>query len=232
MSAFGHLSSEESGWEALACCRFATEPRPPSYRGSTTDRALCTLTCSSSRLLVVKERRCLSGLELLIAQGFPATEWAAGALGLDPMRLVPTDLSNHAAVRPAGNAMHSNCMGLMVAWALLSHLCADSVRVATPDPRQGSVRFSPGFDELTPSPSLREHKDRFQRELSLFLKTSHCPVARSVRAPPVPAPAPRNRDLFPLPDLPQRLEGDPPDILRQQARLCSAGLDVLWAGGS
>ncbi len=56
--------------------------------GATKDRALCTLTCSSSRLYVPAVGRCLSEVELLLAQGFPATDWAAEALGLGPTRLI------------------------------------------------------------------------------------------------------------------------------------------------
>ncbi len=58
-------------------------------RGSTIDDALCTLTCSSSRLWVCSKGRCLAGSELLLAQGFPAFDWAAQALGLAPRRLLP-----------------------------------------------------------------------------------------------------------------------------------------------
>ncbi len=91
-------------------------------RGATEDGSLCTVTCSSSRLYLPRFRRCLSGRELLLAQGFPAHGWAAQAFGLDPTLFSVDDLSNHAAVRLAGNAMHSNCMGLVMGWALVHRL--------------------------------------------------------------------------------------------------------------
>ena len=200
-------------------------------RGSTVDGALCTLTCSSSRLFVISEARCLSGIELLLAQGFPATDWAAGALGIHTGRLTPDGLSNHAAVRLAGNAMHSNCMGLMLAWSLFVHLIPWHLQDGVPVTGERKVRFRLGKEVLRPPPAASSDL-LFARELDSFVRHSQSPVACSLRTPAVPGKRPRQRDIFPLPDLLAQLVDGLPEILRQQARLCIAGLNVLWAGGT
>lgn len=85
-------------------------------RGTTKDGALASLTCSSTRLWVDCKGRYLLGTELLLAQGFPATNWAGQAMcGYDTAHLVE-GLSNHAQARLAGNAMHASCVGLLLAW--------------------------------------------------------------------------------------------------------------------
>ncbi len=202
-------------------------------RGATKDGALCTLTCSPSRLYMVKKGQCLTGPELLLAQAIPSTEWAAQVLGFGSVRLLPEQLSNHAAVKLAGNAMHSNCMGLILGWSVLHHLCR-SVTANTPhlDGRcKGLPTFKAGHEEQA-QPRAEALPVGYCTELVSFVNHSDTPVARSFRTPAVPPAAARHRDLFPMPELPGKLDGDPPEIVKIQARLVLCGLNVLWNGGT
>ncbi len=203
-------------------------------RGALVDGCLCTLTCSSSRLYMPRFKRCFTGDELLLAQAFPSTQWALTALGLPgPMRLLPKDLSNHAAVRLAGNAMHGSCMGLIMGWVVLYGLWAPRFSDAVPSPPSEPRRVhSTPARVIMPEPTLHWRLSEYTEALTAFLARSRTPVARSFRATPLDTHGGRRRDLFPLPDLPAVLEGDPPPILRTQARLLICGLNVLWGGGA
>ncbi len=181
-------------------------------RGSTVDNALCTITCSSTRLYLVAEARCLSGDELLLAQGFPALDWCAKALGCFPMHRALSTFSNHAEAQLAGNAMHSNCLGLTLRWAVVQYLL----------PFKTVMRG-------VPRPVRAHSRSPFLRALAEFVAHSPSPVARSVRAAAIPYANRRQRDLFPLPDLSSKLDLDPPGYLRKQARLsCRAQCALGW----
>ena len=122
----------------------------------------------------------------------------------------------------------------MVAWALLHALgqvCApiDTVAAAVALPKQ--VAFAPGHSE-PPLPTPRESSAPYLRALATFASNSASIVGRSMRANPIPPAKARHRDLFPLPDLPAKLDGDPPPIQRLQARLCLGALNVMWNNGA
>ena len=85
-------------------------------RSSCKDRALCTLTCSSTRMYSPTLKRFLMPHEALLAQGFPATLWAARAARCT---VRPVDgVSERATFKLAGNAMHAACVGSVLAWVL------------------------------------------------------------------------------------------------------------------
>ena len=184
-------------------------------------------------MFVLSVGRCLSGRELLLAQGFPATDLAAASLDLQMRPLLPDKLSNHAAVRLAGNGMHSNCMGLALCWALFHHL-VPLVDVSPPGSScKARVAFEPGFASVVRPVEATTFGNHFLflRELRRFVNESFIPVAVTYRSTPLLVTS-RQRDLLPLPDLPIDLEDDPPEVGRITARLCACGLNVLWGGGA
>ena len=58
--------------------------------------------------------RCMSPKEALVAQGFPASLWAARSMGCSHRDL--SEVSGNAAFKLAGNAMHTACVGSVLAW--------------------------------------------------------------------------------------------------------------------
>ena len=84
-------------------------------RNHCVDGALCTLTCSSSKMYATHLKRFLLPQEALLAQGYPVMSWAARASGC-----VHRSLDHQAASaldKLAGNAMHAACVGAVMAWA-------------------------------------------------------------------------------------------------------------------
>jgi hypothetical protein len=86
-----------------------TRPRTATAEGS-----LCTLTCGSSSIYLPSVRRCLTGTELLVAQGYPASKPFADILRTTLP--VVALLAKSQRVRLAGNGMHAACLGAVLSW--------------------------------------------------------------------------------------------------------------------
>jgi len=102
-----------------------TRPRHAALTG-----ALPVITCGSRHLYLPLARRCLSGLELLAAQGLPVARPLSTAM--DAGTLSTSHLSRTALVRLAGNGMHATCIGAVLAW--IGRYGQDVTAIAEPVP--------------------------------------------------------------------------------------------------
>ena len=122
-------------------------------RMTTKDGFLPTLTCNSRGLYSYRCERFISSTEMLLAQGFPSTRWAAKALGVGFVDL--NDLTEAARAKLAGNAMHGACMGAVLSWvaAFVSLKPCDGVRAASP------ARSEPPMNPESNAPDLLHLRD-------------------------------------------------------------------------
>ena len=176
-----------------------------------------TLTTNSTHLFSPAARRCLSGVELLLGQGFVASTTLGDALSA-PMHAGLGSASRSAAARWAGNAMHVGAVGSVLLW-----IAAYGERL-TPEPStsrsgtgtsQASPSCSPCSTPCPPSTSRSEAKtspapracpppdigtDPNSETIFSLIKclTDHQPAGERNQAG---EHKPRSRDLFPLPEL-------------------------------